>query len=186
MRSVILVWIAVLVAGMPQLALKAQESPYVGFENRSIKALSDQQIDEYQQGHGMGFALAAELNGYPGPKHVLEMAERLGLTADQILELEAIFQRMQSSAVDLGTQIVDREDYLDGLFESGGIDEGLLRDELAEIAELQGELRAAHLIAHLETTRVLTGAQIQTYLELRGYESGETLDQNQHSGHHGR
>ena len=31
----------------------------------------------------MSLALAAELNGYPGPLHVLELADRLGLSAEQ-------------------------------------------------------------------------------------------------------
>lgn len=43
--------------------------PYAGMERRPIKALSQQQIDDLRAGRGMGLALAAELNGYPGPSH---------------------------------------------------------------------------------------------------------------------
>ena len=32
---------------------------------------------------GMGLALAAELNGYPGPAHVIELAKSLGLSEPQ-------------------------------------------------------------------------------------------------------
>jgi hypothetical protein len=56
------------------------QSPYAGMQTRSIKALSTQQIDDLRTGRGMGLALAAELNGYPGPAHVLELSERLALS----------------------------------------------------------------------------------------------------------
>ena len=41
------------------------QSPYVGFADRPINSLSDQQIGDLRAGRGMGLALAAELNGYP-------------------------------------------------------------------------------------------------------------------------
>ena len=59
------------------------QTPYAGMQARSIKALSDQQIADLGAGRGMGLALAAELNGYPGPSHVLELADKLDLSADQ-------------------------------------------------------------------------------------------------------
>jgi hypothetical protein len=59
------------------------QTPYAGMQSRSIKALSDQQIADLNAGRGMGLALAAELNGYPGPLHVLELADKLDLSADQ-------------------------------------------------------------------------------------------------------
>ena len=52
-------------------------SPYAGEEGREIKALSAADVDAYLTGQGMGFAKAAELNGYAGPKHVLELAAEL-------------------------------------------------------------------------------------------------------------
>src|SRR6266849_3579115 len=52
------------------------QQPYAGLQTRPIKAISEQQIADLKAGRGMSLALAAELNGYPGPKHVLEhMAE---------------------------------------------------------------------------------------------------------------
>ena len=47
-------------------------SPYSGEEKRAVKALSDDDLKNYLEGNGMGFAKAAELNGVPGPKHILE------------------------------------------------------------------------------------------------------------------
>ena len=43
----------------------AQTSPYAGEETRAIKALSAQEVESLLGGKGMGFAKAAELNGYP-------------------------------------------------------------------------------------------------------------------------
>ena len=48
-----------------------------------MKSLSDQQLSDLRAGRGMGMALPAELNGYPGPVHVLELADALGLTPEQ-------------------------------------------------------------------------------------------------------
>jgi len=55
-------------------------SPYEGMQARPIKALSAEQIADLRAGRGMSLALAAELNGYPGPRHILELGEQLGLT----------------------------------------------------------------------------------------------------------
>lgn len=43
----------------------------------------------------MGLAKAAELNGYPGPLHVLELAVDLSLTAEQKAATETLFKSMQ-------------------------------------------------------------------------------------------
>ena len=59
------------------------QSPYMGQESREIKALSPQEISDYLLGRGMGLAKAAELNGYPGPAHVLELAVQLEITSEQ-------------------------------------------------------------------------------------------------------
>jgi hypothetical protein len=40
---------------------------------------------------------------------------------------------------------------------------------LAQIAAMQAKVRAAHLKAHLETTRLLEPSQIERYAALRGY-----------------
>ena len=56
------------------------QTPYAGQQTRPIKALSDQQVADLIAGRGIGLALAAELNGYPGPSHLLELADRLDLS----------------------------------------------------------------------------------------------------------
>ncbi|MGH7485986.1 MAG: hypothetical protein ACREMY_10365, partial [bacterium] len=47
-------------------------TPYAGQQSREIKALSQEEAAGLLAGKGMGFAKAAELNGFAGPAHVLE------------------------------------------------------------------------------------------------------------------
>lgn len=139
------------------------------FHAREIKALSNDQIEGYLEGKGMGMALAAELNSYPGPKHVLELSDSLKTTVQQKQEVEQIFNEMHEEAVRLGNLIVEKEKQLDRLFASGEITEDTLESLSNEIAILQGKLRFAHLNAHLRTRAVLTPLQIAAYNYFRGY-----------------
>ena len=144
-------------------------SPYAGKEGSEIKALSADELKAYRDGTGMGLAKPAELNHYPGPRHVLDLSTELGLTAAQTTDLKAIFDRMHTAAVALGEQIVEKERVLDQAFASGAIDEEKLRDLTAQIASLQAKLRATHLKAHVETKPILTTQQVARYESLRGY-----------------
>lgn len=47
------------------------DSPYTGMQDRAIKSLSDADIRELRRGGGWGHALPAEINGMPGPAHLL-------------------------------------------------------------------------------------------------------------------
>jgi Spy/CpxP family protein refolding chaperone len=163
------------------LSLSAQEhrSPYAGEQTREIKALSSDEVRAYSAGEGMGLAKAAELNGYPGPLHVLELAQQLRLTEAEKTKTEQVRSAMLRDAARLGSLIVEKERELDRLFADAKIDEGRLRSLVGEIAPLQGELRTAHLRAHLEMMRILKPEQIKRYTELRGYDSGTTP----HKGH---
>jgi len=58
-------------------ASASTQSPYAGEELNEIKSLSPVEINDLLQGNGMGFAKAAELNQYPGPRHVLEIGVRV-------------------------------------------------------------------------------------------------------------
>lgn len=156
----------------------ASQSPYAPIQGREIKALSQEQIAGYESGQGMGLALAAELNGYPGPKHVLELRAELGLTEAQLQSTEAVFNEMKQSASELGRQIVQQERELDRSFASHAIDAESLGARIERIARLQGQLRTVHLRAHLEMMKVLNGDQVSHYVGLRGYHQGG------HQGHH--
>jgi Spy/CpxP family protein refolding chaperone len=166
-------FIVTLLIGTPAWAQEpGGVSPYAGLETRDIKALGPDEIAAYENGDGMRYALAAELNRYPGPKHVLELANELDLSPEQRVRTEEIFQTMRESARDLGVRIIAAERELDADFAGGTIDADQLQHQTAVIAALQGELRAAHLAAHLVTRAILTPAQIDRYDELRGYAGG--------------
>lgn len=160
----------------------AETSPYAGEEARDIKALSDSEIADLLAGRGMGFAKAAELNGYPGPKHVLELANELHLSPGQREQTQAVFARMEASARELGSKLVDVERELDSLFREGTVTADSLAESLSQIGALQAQLRGAHLQAHLEQVGILKQGQVARYMELRGYGDGAHGD---HTHHHG-
>src|SRR6187549_1634291 len=89
------------------------QTPYAGMQTRPIKALSEQQVADLGAGRGMGLALAAELNGFPGPSHVLELADALELSADQRTRVKALFDAMKAEAVPPGTRLIEQEADLD-------------------------------------------------------------------------
>lgn len=171
--AVLQVWLA------DHPAAEDDESPYAGMERRRIKGLSADQIEDLRAGRGMGLARAAELNGYPGPAHVLELADTLSLTPDQAAETAAIRAKISGEAAELGAEILEREEALDRLFATGAAEPEELHRLVEEIARLQGELRFAHLNAHLATRRLLTSEQVAAYAHLRGYA-------NDHGPHHGQ
>jgi hypothetical protein len=159
------------------------QSPYTGQEAREIKALSPQEVSDLLAGKGMGFAKVAELNGYPGPVHVVELATQLQLTPEQMARTQALFNKMQARAVSIGRQLVDEERALDGQFASKSITAASLQSSLERIANLQAELRRVHLQTHLEQTALLSGAQIAAYSKLRGYGDGGDHSEQGHRRH---
>ena len=144
-------------------------SPYVGQESRDIKSLAPQDVADYLAGKGMGLAKAAELNGYAGPSHVLELATQLALTPEQRARTEALFQSMQSKASSLGRALVDEERKLDQLFAARAVTPQSLATLLSQIGSLQAQVRGAHLEAHLAQAEILTSEQNARYAQLRGY-----------------
>jgi hypothetical protein len=178
LRSLLLVAAASLIAS-PVLAA---DMPYAGQQARPIKALSDDDLAALRKGEGMGLAKAAELNGYPGPKHVLDLAQQLQLTDAQRRDVQAIFDRMSAAAKPLGGELIVQEQALDQLFAKGEITQDRLAAGTTAIAELQGRLRAVHLSAHLETRALLNGDQLARYEHLRGYAAPQAPMQHHHHG----
>ncbi len=160
----------VLVAG-PAVAQQHQhgQSPYAGLQRRDVKTLSEQQIADLRAGRGMGLALAAELNGYPGPIHVLELAERLRLTAEQRQRLQQLYESMRAEAIAAGEKLIAAERALDQEFAARPVTPARLESLTTQVGERQGELRAVHLKYHLTTADLLTADQRDLYAELRGY-----------------
>jgi gas vesicle protein len=171
--------VAVLLAGAATAEIAA---PYSGWQTRDIKALSAQEVDDLRSGRGMSLALAAELNGYPGPRHVLDLGEALALTAEQRRAFETLFDEMEAEAQRLGAEIIQREADLDDTFRRREAAAPDLRARLAALGALKGELRYVHLRSHLTTKSLLSEAQVAHYNALRGY-GGGTASGHPEGGH---
>jgi hypothetical protein len=163
----------------------AQQSPYQDFKERDINSLSQDQIEGYLEGRGMGMALPAELNNYPGPKHVLELSDSLKIDAEQERRIRQIYEEMREEAVELGKSIVEKEKELDQSFASGEITTSSLASRVSEISELKGKLRFTHLRAHLGMVEVLKSDQIERYNQLRGYGKESLHHPHMHGRHNG-
>jgi Spy/CpxP family protein refolding chaperone len=157
----------------PATCFAQASSPYAGFESRAIKALSDQQISDLRAGLGLSLALAAELNGYPGPRHTLEFADGMGLTDVQRAKVSELFSAMKAESIAIGETLIAQEADLDRQFASKTITPASLIASTQAIGSTQAALRATHLKYHLLTIEVLTPAQVQRYMELRGYTGGK-------------
>ena len=161
-----------------------QSASYAGQQQREIKALSTEEIQSYLDGKGLGFAKTAELNHYPGPRHVLDQAEKLHLSDEQKQSTQKIFDAMQSQAMRLGALYVQKERELDRLFATGEINDETLQSTLRAIGELQADIRRVHLKAHLEQKAVLSAEQVERYDQLRGYAGGKSEPTSHDSHHH--
>ena len=150
-------------------ATNTSPSPYAGMEQRRVKALSDQQIADLKAGRGMSLALAAELNGYPGPLHVLELADALQLSDQQRSRTDVLVESMKAETIPIGEAIIAEETTLNRLFSERRVTRASLDAAVSRIGAALGELRAAHLRYHLAMVEVLSPAQITLYAKLRGY-----------------
>ncbi len=162
------------------------QQPYAGYEERPIKALSNERVAELLEGKGAGYALGGELNQYPGPRHVLDLAEDLDLTEEQEETVQGIFTEMQAEVKPLGRELLDLEERLGRAFRDEAIDEDSLAQLTEESAAVEGSLREAHLSAHLKTRDILSPEQVEEYDRLRGYPERDATnesEEHQHEGH---
>jgi len=164
------------------IALAQPQQPYAGLQERPIKALSAEQIADLKAGRGMGLALSAELNGYPGPVHVLEHADALRLSPQQRERTRTLYEAMKAEAVPLGLRLIEEETALDRAFAHRNITPQSLAERTATIGRTQAALRAAHLRFHLAQAEVLTEEQSRRYAELRGYADGRGHSGGHHPG----
>ena len=159
------------------------QQPYAGLQHRPIKTLSYQQIADPNAGRGMGLALAAELNGYPGPVHAIELADQLHLSPEQVTKLKALFESMKAETIPLGVSLISQERELDNAFANRTITLANWEITTQKIGTTQGALRTAHLKYHLSTVAILNPEQVTRYNELRGYKAEEGLTQQHHQIH---
>lgn len=152
---------------------QSQKSKYVGQETRDIKSLSDSDREELSKGQGWGLAKAAELNGVPGPAHVLELKQEISLDPEQITKIKRLYQDMKNQAIPLGIKFIELERVLNNHFADRSITDEILHESLEQIAQTQKQLRYVHLSMHLKTADLLTREQIDLYNKLRGYSSDD-------------
>jgi Spy/CpxP family protein refolding chaperone len=143
--------------------------PYAGLEAREIKALSPQEVADLRAGRGMGLALPAELNRYPGPMHVLELADPLRLSPEQRRRMEELVEAMRAEVRPLGEEVIAAEGALDLLFATARATPASVAEASGAAGAARASLRAAHLRYHLQARGALTPEQIGRYGELRGY-----------------
>jgi Spy/CpxP family protein refolding chaperone len=184
MRAAAILLLAMTAAG-GAAAQDATKRPYAGQEKRAVTMLSPTDIAQIEAGAGWGLAKSAELNGYPGPAHVLELADKLEITAAQRENVTAIFQKMQAAAIETGKNYISAEARVDAVFRSGKATAEAAASAVAEAAQWRGQLRLVHLNAHLETAEVLSDEQRRRYDHLRGYAGGEPDTKRGHHGHGG-
>lgn len=169
---------------LPGFVFAADQSPYAGEQRRSISSLSEREVAALRRGDGMGLAKLAELNHYPGPKHVLDFSEELDLSPQQLTAAKALYEEMRHEAVALGERIIEAEAQLDKDFKHGLITEELLKAALVDIGRLRAELRHVHLRAHLHQRVLLRPEQIRTYDQIRGYDRDKNVHGEHSTDHH--
>jgi hypothetical protein len=185
MRQFVLFAALGLSAWTPAAAQPALVSPYRDLAAASVRGLTPAEVEALREGQGMRLALAAELNRYPGPRHVLDAAGTgaLALAADQLAAVRAVFERMSADARRLGGRILAEEHDLEAAFRAGAVTAAGLDARVTRIAGLRGELRLVHLRAHLETRALLDADQLARYQQLRGYEGSPAPPATPHPGH---
>ncbi|WMS43585.1 hypothetical protein RDV64_04060 [Acuticoccus sp. MNP-M23] len=155
---------------LPSVAFaQAPQAPYSGLQDRRIASLSEDDIGEIRRGGGWGLALPAELNGVPGPAHLLENADALQLGAEQVSEIRAIYEEMRADAIAAGERLIETEAALTDAFRDGTPDAAMLSNLIEAAEASRAALRFVHLSRHIETPALLTEAQLRRYAVLRGY-----------------
>lgn len=160
------------------------QSPYVSQLDSPVRGLSAQEVDDLLNGRGSGYALTAELNSYPGPKHVLELEQDLDLSPEQRQQIETIFRQMNTEAKQVGQEIVELERQFSDVFAQGGATKSDIEEQTQQLAVLYGQYRSIHLKPHLEVRQVLSPEQIATYNQLRGYSDSSMQTAPSHPMHH--
>ena len=152
----------------------AIHSSYGGQEAREIKSLSQDDIRGLLSGAGTpfgGMAKPAELNGYPGPRHVLDAMEagEFEMSDGQRAQIQNLYDEMKKDAIALGRQMVAVEQKIDDEFTDETVTEESLQNNIAKSARIYEQLRFVHLKYHLKMVDILTPEQITQYNILRGY-----------------
>ena len=129
--------------------------------------LTRKQMESYMAGAAVDEALPAETFGYPHVERVLELGEKLALTAEQKEQLQNLIKNTRSQAILMGRKSVGEELLLDDFFRKGQTDYAALANRLESIGNWYWRRRLIFLDAYLKTRMVLSAAQVKKYQELR-------------------
>jgi len=182
MKLILNVIVFVCILSPAAVGAEAYTSEYVGETSRQIKSLSPADIETLKTGGGWGLAKVAELNGMPGPAHVLQMRHKINLTDEQARQIQALFNQMKTQAIPLGERLIELEAALNQGFSQRTVTPTSLEQSVDAIAKVRAQLRRVHLSAHLKTPEILSKEQIQRYNALRGYAKDPCA--NIPEGHH--
>jgi Spy/CpxP family protein refolding chaperone len=174
MRSLSLVvglTLGAVVFPVPSLAQSGHDHQHSGAPaaqaHRRVDALQREFDQVVADGRGFGLAFAADQNGYPGPLHVLELKDALGLTPEQEARVRALYEAMLADARPRAARLAAAEARLRAVFAAGVADEAAVSAAVADTEAARAALRLAHLGAHLQTRDLLTEAQRRIYQQLR-------------------
>lgn len=134
---------------------------------RAMSSVSHDDVQAYLTAKGMGMARAAERDGVPGPFHALTMAHELGLSAQQLITTQDVFNRMEAQSSRIGRQIIEQERRLDQLLNDPRSAARSREQALQRVGQLHRELRQVHQQAHEAQRGILTTEQLARYRSLR-------------------
>ncbi len=132
------------------------------------RSLDEAEVQALREGRGMGQARVAELTGYPGPMHVLELKDELELTPDQRFASSRLMGEVRAQARALGERIIEEERRLERDLAAGSLSAADVEARIQAIGALRAQLRFVHVRAHLAQHDILTPEQRRRYRELRG------------------
>ncbi|HMD31019.1 MAG TPA: Spy/CpxP family protein refolding chaperone [Candidatus Acidoferrales bacterium] len=159
------VWMGVAVLGCLSLA-SAGQTQQPSAEMQHHHSCLEEERASIERGEGFGMAMPADHAGYPGPRHVLDMASELHLTVEQRAGMEKIYNAMKEKALVRGKELFESEARLEQMFRDART-EADLREQSFRVDTIHAELRWIHLSAHLAAQKILTPEQIATYTRLR-------------------
>jgi Spy/CpxP family protein refolding chaperone len=135
--------------------------------HRVAQACSTEFDKTVGEGRGFGLAFAADQNGYPGPMHVLELKDRLKLSAEQEARMRQLMHAMFAESRPKSARLLAAEATLRRLFAERAADDAAVRAAVDEVERARSEVRLVHLLTHLKTRDLLTEDQRRIYHEAR-------------------
>jgi len=118
-------------------------------------------------GRAFGMAFAADQNGYPGPMHVLELKDRLKLSAEQEGKMQHLMHAMFAESKPKSARLLEAEATLRRLFAERTADDAAVRAAVEGVERARRDVRLVHLLTHLKARDLLTKEQRRIYHEAR-------------------